>query len=40
MGGTMGEQWWYVPLLVISTVGATAISLFWVIHVWRKRDDD
>jgi magnesium transporter len=40
MGGTMGEQSWYMPLLVISTIVATAVSLLWVIHVWRKREDD
>ena len=40
MGGTMGEQSWYVPLLVVSTILATAVSLLWVIHVWKKRDDE
>ena len=40
MGGTMGAQWWYVPLLILSTIVATAVSLLWVIHVWRKREED
>jgi magnesium transporter len=40
MGGTMGAQWWYVPLLILSTIIATVISLLWVIHVWRKREED
>jgi magnesium transporter len=30
---------WYPPLLVISTVVATAVSLIWVIHVWHKKED-
>jgi magnesium transporter len=40
MGGTMGEQSWYLPLLAISTIIATAVSLLWVVHVWRKREED
>jgi magnesium transporter len=40
MEGTMGSQWWYIPLLAVSTIGATAISLLWVVHVWQKREDD
>jgi magnesium transporter len=40
MGGTMGAQWWYIPLLGISTIGATAVSLLWVIHVWKKREEE
>jgi magnesium transporter len=40
MGVTMGEQEWYLPLLVISTIVATAVSLLWVVHVWRKREED
>jgi len=40
MGMTMGEQTWYVPLLVISTILATAVSLLWVVHVWRKKEND
>jgi len=39
MGGTMAEQWWYVPLLVISTVVATLVSFLWVLHVWRKKEE-
>ncbi len=40
MGGTMAEQEWYVPLLIVSTVVATLISVLWMLHVWKKRDDD
>jgi magnesium transporter len=40
MGGTMGEQSWYVPLLVVSTILATAVSLLWVIHVWKKKEEE
>ena len=40
MDGTMGEQWWYIPLLAVSTIGATAVSLLWVLHVWKKREED
>ncbi|OPX62019.1 MULTISPECIES: CorA family divalent cation transporter [unclassified Methanoregula] len=39
MGGTMAQQWWYVPLLVISTVVATLFSFLWVLHVWRKKEE-
>jgi len=40
MGGQMAAQWWYVPMLVVSTVVATAVSFFWVLHVWKKREED
>ena len=40
MEGTMGAQWWYVPLLIASTVIATLTSLLWVLHVWNKREED
>ncbi|MFA4877529.1 MAG: CorA family divalent cation transporter [Methanoregula sp.] len=40
MEGTMAAQWWYVPLLILSTVIATMTSFLWVVHVWKKRDDD
>lgn len=40
MEGTMAAQWWYVPLLILSTLFATAASLTWVIHVWRMKSDD
>ncbi len=29
---------WYVPVLIVSTLGATFISLAWVIHVWNKKE--
>jgi magnesium transporter len=40
MGGTMAEQWWYVPLLAVSTLVATLVSFLWVVHVWKKREED
>lgn len=40
MEGTMAAQWWYVPMLVATTVIATLVSLLWVVHVWNKREDD
>lgn len=40
MGGTMGAQWWYVPLLGASTVIATLVSFLWVLHVWKKREEE
>jgi magnesium transporter len=39
MEGTMAAQWWYVPLLIGSTVIATLVSFLWVLHVWKKRDE-
>lgn len=39
MGGTMAAQWWYVPLLAVSTVVSTLVSFLWVLHVWRKKED-
>jgi len=38
MGGEMGRQWWYVPLLVVSTVLATLGSFAWVVRVWKRKD--
>ncbi len=40
MAGKMASQWWYIPLLIISTVVATGVSLAWVVHVWKKPADD
>lgn len=40
MEGTMAAQWWYVPMLVATTVIATLVSLLWVVHVWKKREED
>ncbi|MDO8874048.1 MAG: hypothetical protein Q7V05_15160 [Methanoregula sp.] len=40
MEETMAAQWWYVPLLILSTVIATAASLLWVLHVWGMKSDD
>jgi magnesium transporter len=35
----MAAQWWYVPLLIGSTVIATLVSFLWVLHVWKKREE-
>ena len=40
MEGSMARQWWYVPLLAGSTIVATLVSFLWVVHVWKKRDED
>ncbi|MCK9631398.1 MAG: CorA family divalent cation transporter [Methanoregula sp.] len=40
MEGSMARQWWYVPLLAGSTLVATLVSFLWVVHVWKKRDED
>lgn len=40
MQGTMGAQWWYMPLLILSTVFATLFSFLWVLHVWNMKQDD
>jgi magnesium transporter len=39
MDGTMAKQWWYLPLLVVSTILATAVSFLWVLHVWKNREE-
>jgi magnesium transporter len=40
MAGTMAAQWWYLPLLILSTVIATACSFLWVLHVWKQKEED
>jgi magnesium transporter len=40
MEGTMGDQWWYVPLLILSTVVATLTSFLWVLHVWKMKEEE
>jgi len=40
MEGQMARQVWYLPLLIISTVVATVVSFLWVVHVWKKREED
>jgi len=40
MGGTMAAQWWYLPLLLFSTIIATLASFLWVLHVWKMKQDD
>ncbi|HTX44571.1 MAG TPA: CorA family divalent cation transporter [Methanocella sp.] len=34
------QPWWFMPMLLITTVVATAVSLIWVISVWRRKGDD
>jgi magnesium transporter len=34
------QPWWFYPALIGSTVVATVTSLAWVIHVWKKKEDD
>jgi magnesium transporter len=40
MEGKMAAQWWYMPMLVVSTLIATAVSFLWVLHVWKKREEE
>jgi len=40
MEGTMAAQWWYIPLLIVSTVVATLASFLWVLHVWKMKDEE
>ena len=40
MAGQMAAQWWYVPLLIGSTIVATAGSFIWVVHVWKSRKEE
>ncbi|WP_321504943.1 CorA family divalent cation transporter [uncultured Methanoregula sp.] len=40
MEGTMAAQWWYLPLLIVSTIVATMTSFLWVLHVWKKKEED
>jgi len=37
MGGTMGAQWWYIPILIASTIVATIFSFIWVLIVWKRK---
>ncbi len=40
MGLGLPSDWsWYIPMLVISTVLATAVSLIWVWSVWNKKEE-
>lgn len=32
------QPWWFLPMLVSTTVIATAGSLIWVISVWKKKE--
>jgi len=34
------QPWWFMPMLIIATILSTAISLIWVISVWRRKGDD
>lgn len=40
MEGSMAEQWWYVPLLITSTIVATLSSFLWVLHVWKRKGEE
>jgi magnesium transporter len=40
MEGTMAAQWWYLPLLILSTVFATLTSFLWVLHVWKMKGEE
>ena len=40
MKGTMAAQWWYLPLLILSTIVATLTSFLWVLHVWKMKEND
>jgi magnesium transporter len=40
MEGKMAAQWWYIPMLIVTTLIATAVSFLWVLHVWKKRDKE
>ena len=40
MAGQMAAQWWYLPLLIVSTIVATATSSLWVVHVWKGRKEE
>jgi magnesium transporter len=40
MEGKMAAQWWYMPMLLVSTLVATAVSFLWVLHVWKKRGEE
>ena len=40
MAGQMAAQWWYLPLLIVSTIVATATSFLWVVHVWKGRKEE
>jgi len=40
MEGQMAAQWWYIPMLIVTTLIATAVSFLWVLHVWKKRDKE
>jgi magnesium transporter len=39
MAGQMAAQWWYLPLLIVSTVVATLTSFLWVLHIWKMREE-
>lgn len=40
IAGTMAAQWGYLPLLILSTLFATAASLLLVSHVWGMKSVD
>jgi magnesium transporter len=40
MHGRMASQWWYWPLLIVSTIISTAGSFLWVVKVWRQKKNN
>jgi magnesium transporter len=38
-GVPIADHWWYMYMLVITTVVATLASFLWVWRVWHKKDD-
>ena len=39
-GHSISDFWWYMPMLIVATIGATLLSLWWVWRVWHSRKDD
>lgn len=39
VGDNISGQWWYWPMLGISTLIATAGSFLWVMSVWNKKEE-
>ncbi|HUL62655.1 MAG TPA: CorA family divalent cation transporter [Methanocella sp.] len=39
-GQSISDFWWYMPMLIVATIAATLLSLWWVLRVWRSRKDD
>ena len=39
-GQSISDFWWYMPMLIVATIAATLLSLWWVLRVWHSRKDD